>query len=73
MSVKPREGTGDDVALMGRVGEVVAFVLVDDQLGFNAEGFESVPGDERGDGAGILLADWAVNCSSFGEGSIPMI
>ena len=43
MGVEPREGALDDVALVLGVGEKVAFVLVDDELGFDPEGLEGVP------------------------------
>ena len=43
MRIEPSDGTAGAVALVGGLGEVVAFVFVDDELGFDAESFERVP------------------------------
>jgi len=37
--IEPRYGSKDAIALVGWIYEVVAFVFVDDELGFDAEGF----------------------------------
>jgi hypothetical protein len=39
VSIEPRYGALDAIALMRGLGKVVAFVLVNDELRFNAEGF----------------------------------
>jgi hypothetical protein len=43
VGVEPSQGAGDDVALVLGVGEEVAFVFVDHELRFDAEGLEGVP------------------------------
>src|SRR5713226_6791129 len=43
MEVEPGDGAADTVALVSGADEHVAFVFVDDQLGFDAESFEGVP------------------------------
>src|SRR5580658_7407893 len=43
MGVEPGQGAFDDIAAMLWVGEHVAFVFVDYELGFDAERFEGVP------------------------------
>src|ERR1700736_4491248 len=59
VGVEPREGAGDDVALVFGIGEEVAFALVDYELRFDAEGLERMPefvGLRGGDFA-IAVAD----------------
>ena len=43
MRIEPGDGAAGAVALVGGLGKVVAFVFVDDELGFDAESFQSVP------------------------------
>ena len=59
MGVEPGEGAFDDVAAVFGAREHVAFVFVDDELGFDAERFEGVPefvGLRGGDFA-VAIAD----------------
>ena len=43
MRIEPGYGAADAVSLVGGIDEHVAFVFVDDQLGFDAERFQGVP------------------------------
>ena len=43
VGVEPGDGAGDAVAIVGGLGEVVAFVFVDDERGFDALRFQRVP------------------------------
>ncbi len=59
MRVEPGDGAAGAVPLVGRLGEVVAFVFVDDELGFDAESFERVPElvGLRGGAFAVAVAD----------------
>jgi len=43
VGVEPGDGAGDAVAIVGGLGEVMAFVLVDDERGLDALRFERMP------------------------------
>ncbi len=59
MGIEPGDGAAGAVALVGGLGEVVAFVLVDDELGFDAESFQGVPEfvGLRGGAFAVAVAD----------------
>jgi hypothetical protein len=74
MGVKPGDGAACAVALVLRLHEHVAFVFVEDELGFNAESFEAVPefvGLRRGAFA-VAVADdhqgWRFHVLDEGDG-----
>jgi len=50
---EPCDGAAGAVALVGGLGEVVAFVLVDDELGFDAESFSGRARIRR-------IAEWGI-------------
>lgn len=58
MGVEPGYGAADAVALVGGVDEHVAFVFVDDQLGFDAESFQGVPEFVRLRASVSRLTEW---------------
>jgi hypothetical protein len=43
MGIEPGDSAADTIPLVVGFHEVVAFVFVDDELGFNAQRFEGVP------------------------------
>jgi len=59
VGVEPVDGADDAVAVVLGLDEHVAFVVVDDELGFDAEGFEGVPEfvGLRGGTFGVAIAD----------------
>ena len=56
MRVEPRQGAGNDVALVLGIGEEVAFALVDHELRFHAERLEGVPEFVRLRGRNLAVA-----------------
>src|SRR4029077_4685328 len=63
MRVKPRDGAADAVPLVLGLHEHVAFVLVDHELGFDAESFQRVP-----EFVGLRCGTFAVAVANYDQG-----